>query len=183
MALNDQSLVSMLQMFPSDDIAYGTDVFTGEMFQSTTTQEHWESNESDYSNPPSACHSADEESSSDHESSQSDDEHPLYPEDKKELLDLLGWKEGSFGDQKKRKRECTTKESQMAKHKNAEKNRRTEMNGVLEHIKSMLPGDNKGKMTKLHILNASAEYLARMQTLCVQLLDENKKMKTQLCKS
>lgn len=95
-----------------------------------------------------------------------------------EILQLISWKT----DQHERvtapkvKRESCTKESQQEKHKTAEKKRRNDMNELIERLKNLLPpSDSKdAKMTKLAVLQDTAEYLCQVQDLCVKLLRENK---------
>jgi len=100
-------------------------------------------------------------------------------EELNEILKLIDWHPGEYQEkpQTKPKRENASKESQQEKHKSAERRRRNDMNDMLDKIKTLLPMEQKeSKMTKITILHEIAEYVERVQPLCVQLLRENKKL-------
>jgi uncharacterized protein with von Willebrand factor type A (vWA) domain len=88
-----------------------------------------------------------------------------------------------------RKRDIGNKESQQEKHKSAEKKRRSDMNDLIERLKSLLPprlpsschvDKDKDKATKITILQEVVEYFSRIQTLALQLLKENSSLHSEL---
>lgn len=101
-----------------------------------------------------------------------------------EILDLISWNDDNRGETrqqtKRKRREGSSKESQQEKHKSAEKKRRSDMNEVIDDLRTLLPIEKDSKMTKLAVLHTSAEYLTRVQRLCVKLLKENKELKQQM---
>mmetsp|Transcript_24150 Transcript_24150/g.33863 ORF Transcript_24150/g.33863 Transcript_24150/m.33863 type:complete len:921 (+) Transcript_24150:34-2796(+) len=100
-----------------------------------------------------------------------------------ELEARLGWStsEMNYGKSKKRNSD-STKEIQQEKHKISEKQRRTEMNDLLDRLKQLLPHAHTAeaqKMTKIAILSDTVDYVTKLQELCKQLLQENRQLKAQ----
>jgi len=92
------------------------------------------------------------------------------------------WERQKNGKGQKRKRTEETAEVRKERHNQAEKKRRSDMNGAIQKLKSMLPEQvtKDRRLTKVDILTETADHLTQVQNLCAKLLAENKQFKNQL---
>eukprot|EP01089_Gocevia_fonbrunei_P012261 TRINITY_DN2846_c0_g1_i2.p1 TRINITY_DN2846_c0_g1~~TRINITY_DN2846_c0_g1_i2.p1 ORF type:complete len:307 (+),score=44.40 TRINITY_DN2846_c0_g1_i2:41-961(+) len=89
---------------------------------------------------------------------------------------------GEKSGKNKRKRTEETAEVRKERHNQAEKKRRSDMNGAIQKLKNMLPEQitKDRRLTKVDILTETADHLTQVQNLCAKLLAENKQLKAQL---
>eukprot|EP01118_Nematostelium_gracile_P003110 TRINITY_DN1354_c0_g1_i2.p1 TRINITY_DN1354_c0_g1~~TRINITY_DN1354_c0_g1_i2.p1 ORF type:complete len:724 (-),score=123.95 TRINITY_DN1354_c0_g1_i2:31-2202(-) len=94
----------------------------------------------------------------------------IMEDGKSELLKRIEWSPEDFSERSiKRRRENRSREAQQEKHKSQEKKRRSDINRIIDRMRSTVPLPDS-KLTKITVLHVVEEYLNRLETLCIQLL-------------
>eukprot|EP01119_Soliformovum_irregulare_P013805 TRINITY_DN3709_c3_g1_i1.p1 TRINITY_DN3709_c3_g1~~TRINITY_DN3709_c3_g1_i1.p1 ORF type:complete len:759 (-),score=201.13 TRINITY_DN3709_c3_g1_i1:108-2357(-) len=79
-----------------------------------------------------------------------------------------------------KRREQSSKERQLEKHKSAERRRREGTNEQIDYMKTQLPGEREAKLTKLSVLRATSDYVAKLEQFCLRMMQENDEIKREL---
>lgn len=98
----------------------------------------------------------------------------------KDLLELYSkWDQIDTKAKRNKNEEAQAEEVRKERHNMAEKRRRSDMNGAIDRLKTLLPQQvtNDRRLTKVEVLTEAADHLTQVQNLCAKLITENKRLK------